>query len=205
MDASEWRRRLQDGERVRLYPGVVLVAIPIATGFAIMLLWVCYGIIRLLVFGVPFSGANPRDRVLLVPLGAAPLWLLLTCYLWGTALFLAVQLSADGFDFWNWRRRRTHVERTDAEALAWLYQSGGPGRGSTASLYIHAGAGACGRPRWVPIGNNFSRKDLLESLAEEIIRRCGFTGPFERPRMLGTTVMWKSSAEAEVPPISRLL
>ncbi|UCH34863.1 MAG: hypothetical protein JSV65_00470 [Armatimonadota bacterium] len=206
MDASEWRRRLQDGERVRLYPGAVLVAIPIpiATGFAIMLLWVCYGIIRLLAFGVPFSEANPRDPVLLVPLGAAPLWLLLTCYLWGTALFPAVQLSGDGFDFWSWRRRRTHVKRANIDALAWFYPPGGPGRDVVASLYIRVGASSSGRPRWMHIGGSASRMDLMESLGEEIVAVCSLTGPVERKRRFGVETVWKRLAEEDVPPISRL-
>ncbi|UCH35310.1 MAG: hypothetical protein JSV65_02865 [Armatimonadota bacterium] len=128
----------------------------------------------------------------------------LDSYLCGTALFPAARIGPDAFDPWGWRVRQTPMERDDVDAMAWVYSSGQ--RGTTAAtLDIHTGADASDRPRWQWIGANALRMSLLEAAAEEIIHRCDLTGPFERRRPLGLTVMWQRSAVADIPPLSRWL
>jgi len=208
MDAPEWRRRLQDGERVRLYApkGLPYFAIPIGMGFTLVFGALSVRLLLRLAFHVPF---DPTDPPIAIPIGLTILLVLMDWFLLGNAMSTAVQFSDEGFYVWNWRGKQAHVEWAHVGALAWLFTRSGPAPGAPlalstrAFLFIWQAEGAYRRPGWISIGMN-SRGDLLNALAEEIIARCALTGPVERKRPLGVEVVWKRSAEGDVPPISRL-
>jgi hypothetical protein len=195
MDASEWQRRLQSGERVRVgFSQAFWLALCFVTAGMVFVLFLWFEIILSLITGHRggMTPTGPSNRAMAVLFGA--LWLYLFIRMWGSLLHNAVQFSQGRFDLYDWRARPRPFEYEWIRTVLWRRPSGGGSRQQRLGKRdLRISYAVPGSPeRWINLGSRDGwREDFAQAARDEIIRRCGLTDsrPIPRPaivvRLLG--------------------
>ncbi|NIM06029.1 MAG: hypothetical protein GTO55_07010 [Armatimonadetes bacterium] len=170
---SEWRRRLQAGERIYLYRQpvyFVLAALLIAGSIAF-----CVWFIFPLLTGGPSRIAPGKTLAsILFPIVFTAIWLLITAFMVGTVRFASVRFEPGGLKLWNWRKRQQQVDFADVVAMSSHYKYSQKGGGHWVVAILHLTPGMRGGSSW-SILYVASRKEIAEVFADEIADRCQLT------------------------------
>ena len=187
MDASDWQRMLQSGERVRTRFGGLgyWLMLGIATAGVAFFLFVWIQIIVFLVTGHR-GGTTPDttlDRAIFVLSSAV--WACFFVWQWSSLLRKGIRFPQTHFDLYDWRGRPRPFEYEWIRALVWQpARFRRVGKRDLHILYAHPGSSE----RWIDLGAELGwREDFAQAVRDEIIRRCGLTDsrPVPGPAIIG--------------------